>query len=80
MPKGKLYKLKLATQEVECQIESIEKVIDASTLETISRKQNEMFVGRHEVAELTFAREGPIAFDVHADIVPTGRFVHRGRL
>src|SRR4029077_4098113 len=73
--KGKAYKLKLATQEVECQIESIEKVIDASTLETVSRKQNEMFVGRHEVAELTLHTRKPIAFDVHADIVPTGRFV-----
>ena len=73
--KGKAYKLKLATQEVECQIEAIEKVIDASTLETVSRKQNELFVGRYEVAELTLHTKAPIAFDVHADIVPTGRFV-----
>jgi bifunctional enzyme CysN/CysC len=73
--KGKTYKLKLATQEVECHIESIDKVIDASTLETVSRKQNEIFVGRHEVAELTLHTRKPIAFDVHAEIVPTGRFV-----
>jgi bifunctional enzyme CysN/CysC len=73
--KGKAYKLKLATQEVECQIESIEKVIDASTLETVSRKHNELFVGRHEVAELTLHTKRPVAFDVHADIAPTGRFV-----
>ena len=73
--KGKTYKLKLATQEVDCHIESIAKVIDASTLETVSRKQNELFVGRHEVAELTLHTRKPIAFDVHADIVPTGRFV-----
>jgi bifunctional enzyme CysN/CysC len=73
--KGKLYKLKLATQEVECEIESIEKVIDASTLETISRSHDEIFVGRHEVAELTIHTKRPVAFDVHADIVPTGRFV-----
>jgi bifunctional enzyme CysN/CysC len=73
--KGKYYKLKLATQEVDCQIEAIEKVIDASTLETVSRKQNELFVGRYEVAELTLHTKAPIAFDVHADIVPTGRFV-----
>ena len=33
--KGKTYKLKLATQEVECTIESIDKVIDASTLATV---------------------------------------------
>jgi bifunctional enzyme CysN/CysC len=73
--KGKTYKLKLATQEVDCSIQSIEKVIDASTLETVSRRENEMFVGRHEVAELTLHTKKPIAFDIHADIVPTGRFV-----
>src|SRR6266404_3358486 len=73
--KGKTYKLKLATQEVECTIESIQRVIDASTLETVSRKENEIFVGRHEVAELTLHTRKPLAFDVHADIVPTGRFV-----
>ena len=73
--KNKAYKLKLATQEVECQIEAIEKVIDASTLETVSRKQNELFVGRYEVAELTLHTKSPIAFDVHAEIIPTGRFV-----
>jgi bifunctional enzyme CysN/CysC len=73
--KGKTYKLKLATQEAECEIESIEKVIDASTLETISRSHNEIFVGRHEVAELTIRTKRPVAFDIHAEIIPTGRFV-----
>jgi bifunctional enzyme CysN/CysC len=73
--KGKIYKLKLATQEVECGIESIEKVIDASTLETISRAHNEIFVGRHEVAELTIRTKRPVAFDAHSEIIPTGRFV-----
>jgi bifunctional enzyme CysN/CysC len=73
--KGKLYKLKLATQEVDCEIESIDKVIDASTLETVSRKEKEIFVGRHEVAELTLRMKRPVAFDAHSEIVPTGRFV-----
>jgi bifunctional enzyme CysN/CysC len=73
--KGRPYKLKLATQEVECSIESIEKVIDASTLETVHRAEGEVFVGRHEVAELCLRTKKSIAFDVHADIVPTGRFV-----
>jgi bifunctional enzyme CysN/CysC len=73
--KGKNYKLKLATQEVECHIESIQKVIDASTLGTISRSDDDSFVGRHEVAELTLHTRRPIAFDAHADIAPTGRFV-----
>ena len=73
--KGKSYKLKLATQEVECTIDSIEKVIDASTLDPVIRPENEQCVGRHEVAELTLHTKRPIAFDIHADIAPTGRFV-----
>jgi bifunctional enzyme CysN/CysC len=71
--KGKTYKLKLATQEVECQIDSIERVIDSSNLETIQRA--EAFVGRNEVAELTLSARRPVAFDIHAEIVSTGRFV-----
>jgi len=73
--KGRSYKLKLATQEVECFIESVDKVIDASSLATISRNESELFVGRHEVAELTLHTKKPLAFDVHADIAPLGRFV-----
>jgi bifunctional enzyme CysN/CysC len=70
---GKAYKLKLATQEVECAIDSLERVIDSSTLETISRA--EPFVGRNEVAELTLRTKRPVAFDIHAEIIATGRFV-----
>jgi bifunctional enzyme CysN/CysC len=73
--KGKPYKLKLATQEVECQIDDIEKIIDASTLETIHREGKELAVGRHEVAELTLRTKRPVAFDAHSEIIPTGRFV-----
>ncbi|HWD18468.1 MAG TPA: adenylyl-sulfate kinase, partial [Verrucomicrobiae bacterium] len=71
--KGKTYKLKLATQEVECEIDAIERVIDSSTLETINGQNT--FVGRNEVAELTLHTRRPVAFDVHADIIATGRFV-----
>lgn len=73
--KGKLYRLKLTTQEVECEIDSIDRVIDSSTLETVSRREKEIFVGRNEVAELHIKTRRPVAFDVHADIVSTGRFV-----
>jgi bifunctional enzyme CysN/CysC len=73
--KGKLYKLKLATQEVDCEIDAIDRVIDSSTLETISRKEKELFIGRNEVAELTIRTRRPVAFDTHSEIVPTGRFV-----
>jgi bifunctional enzyme CysN/CysC len=73
--KGKTYKLKLATREADCTIASIEKVIDASTLAAVPRDEAEPFVGRHEVAELTIHTKKPIAFDVHSDIAPMGRFV-----
>ena len=73
--KSKSYKLKLASQEIECEIDSIERLIDSSTLETISRKDDSVFVGRNEVAELTLRTKRPVVFDVHSDIIPTGRFV-----
>jgi len=71
--KGRSYKLKLATQEVECEIESIERLIDSSTLETIQPAEPQ--VGRNEVAELYLRTRRPVAFDVHSEIIATGRFV-----
>lgn len=72
--KGRKYKLKLATQEVECEMDDLQKVIDASTLAVISRG-NEKFVGRDEVGELTLRTRKPVAFDAVTEIVPMGRFV-----
>jgi bifunctional enzyme CysN/CysC len=73
--RNRKYKLKLATQEVECEIDTIQKVIDASTLADISRPGDELHVGRHEVAELTLHTRKPLAFDTINEVVPTGRFV-----
>ncbi|HVY68629.1 MAG TPA: adenylyl-sulfate kinase [Verrucomicrobiae bacterium] len=73
--KGKRYKLKLATQEAECEIDKLERVIDASTLETVKRDSGEQQIGRHEVGELTIKTKKPVAFDAINEIVPTGRFV-----
>jgi bifunctional enzyme CysN/CysC len=73
--RGKKYKLKLATQEVECEIDAIGKVIDSSTLGEISRGPDEEFVGRQEVGELTIRTRKPVAFDAFSEVVPTGRFV-----
>ena len=73
--KGKRYKLKLATQEVECEIDQLDKVIDASTLNDVVRDGTERSIGRHEVGELTIKTRRPMAFDAIDEIVPTGRFV-----
>jgi len=70
---GKKYKLKLTTQEVECEIKSIEKVIDASTLVQAAEKR--AFLLRNDVAEIVLRARFPVALDVHDSIVETGRFV-----
>jgi bifunctional enzyme CysN/CysC len=73
--KGRNYKLKLATQEVECSIEAIGQVIDSSTLDVIPRDEKESFVARYEVADLSLHTLKPIVFDLHTHIAPLGRFV-----
>jgi bifunctional enzyme CysN/CysC len=73
--KGKTYRVKLLAQEVDCEIDSIEKVLDASTLETIQRDGDKAHVARFEIAELYLRTKRPIAFDAHSEIITTGRFV-----
>jgi bifunctional enzyme CysN/CysC len=73
--KGRCYTLKLATQEVECEIENIDQVIDASTLEAIPGTEGERSVGRDEVADLSLRTQRPMAFDAYSEIMATGRFV-----
>jgi bifunctional enzyme CysN/CysC len=72
---GRKYRLKLATQEAECQIEKLERVIDAATLQTVERPGTESYVGRYEAAELTLRTKKPVAFDAINEVVATGRFV-----
>ncbi|HEX3443264.1 MAG TPA: adenylyl-sulfate kinase, partial [Chthoniobacterales bacterium] len=67
------YKVKLLTQEVECQVASIDRVIDASSLETTSSIRRS--VGRNEVAEITVQTRGPIVLDNYDRLPASGRFV-----
>ena len=74
--KGRLYKLKLATQEVDCEIESVQKVIDASSLEThLPRAQRNLCRAARGRRTGPAHQAWPVAFDAHAEIVATGRFV-----
>lgn len=70
--KGKKYKIKIATQETECEIFSINKVVDASTLETIN---NSDVVKRNDVAEITIKTKQATCFDEFKHLQNTGRFV-----
>lgn len=70
--KKKEYKLKLATQEVECEIYAINKVIDATTLENI---ENASQAKTNDVAEVTIKTKRSICFDEFKNNQNTGRFV-----
>ena len=69
---NKKYKLKLATQEVEAQVESIVRTIDAASLES-KTQANELKL--NDVAEVIIKLKNEIAFDVFRDFQATGRFV-----
>jgi len=70
---GKKYKLKLTTQEVECEVASIQKIIDASTLGEVAVGRG--YIAKNDVAEITLQTKYPVAFDNHNRIPESGRFV-----
>ncbi len=73
LAKGAKLLLKLTTQEVECAVSSIIKVINSSTLEEVSTKSHE--VAKNEVAEVVITTKKPVVFDTFDEIAETGRFV-----
>jgi bifunctional enzyme CysN/CysC len=69
---GRKYQLRIATREVEMELESIIGIIDASTLGQVAMKRR---VERNDVAEVIIRTRKAIAFDRYADVDATGRFV-----
>ncbi|MDA8229264.1 MAG: GTP-binding protein [Desulfitobacterium hafniense] len=70
--KGNKYKLKLVTQEVECEILLIDKVIDATTLAALEGASE---VKTNDVAEVTIKTKQELSFDEFKNNQNTGRFV-----
>ena len=70
---AKKYKIKLLTQEIECQLASIDRVIDASTLEASAAIRRT--VEKNEVAEVTIQSRGPLVMDNYDRLQTSGRFV-----
>jgi bifunctional enzyme CysN/CysC len=70
---GRPYDLRLATQEMKCQVVSIEEVMDSSSLETKVDKREQL--ERNEVGRLTIQTRGPLVIDNHDRIPKLGRFV-----
>ncbi len=74
LQKGKSYKLKLTTQEIDCVLESVDRVVDASTLQQANNGHNGA-VNRYEVGDVTLHTVKPVVFDLHEEIPALGRFV-----
>jgi bifunctional enzyme CysN/CysC len=70
---GHLYSLRLATQDVKCEVVSIERVMDSSTLETKSDGREQL--ERNEIGTLTIQTRAPLVIDNHDRIPNLGRFV-----
>lgn len=68
---GRPYLLRLGTARVPAQVERVERVMDAASLDTTDGHE----VPRHAVAEVVLALARPLACDVHGALAPTGRFV-----
>jgi bifunctional enzyme CysN/CysC len=71
--KAAQYVLRLATQEVKCQVVGIEQVMDSATL-SISSSASEI-VRRNEVGRVTLQTRSPLVFDNHDRVPSLGRFV-----
>lgn len=70
--KNKKYKVKLTTQESECEIESILRVVDASSLNS-SDEVNKVVL--NDVAEVIIKTKESLVFDSFSESNITGRFV-----
>jgi bifunctional enzyme CysN/CysC len=70
---GHLYDLRLATQDVKCEIVSIDGVMDSSTLEATKNKRHHL--DRNEVGRLTIQTRAPLVIDNHDRLPKLGRFV-----
>jgi bifunctional enzyme CysN/CysC len=70
---SQLYTARLATQEVKCQIVSLDEVMDSSSLERTPTKADQL--ARNEVGRLTIQTRAPIVLDNYDRLPPLGRFV-----
>ena len=67
-----LYTARLATQEVRCQIASIDEVMDSASLARGGASEQ---LARNEVGRLTIQTRAPVVLDNHDRIPNLGRFV-----
>ena len=73
LQKGQPYRIKLATQELDAEIVHIERIIDASTLDTVTSARDH--IAKNDVAEVTLQSRGALVMDNHDRNPLLGRFV-----
>lgn len=69
---GRRYTLRLTTQEADCEITAIDRVVDAATLEPRPGADD---VCGHDVADLRLQTRRPLVFDTYQRVPTFGRFV-----
>ena len=69
---GARLRLKLATQNVDCEVASIDRVLDASQATV---REGAATVAKNDVAEITLQMRTPLVMDNHDRVAATGRFV-----
>ena len=70
---GARYRLKLVTQNVECEVVAVGSVIDAAKLDAGPTRRAELRA--NEVGEVTLQTRAPLVFDNHDRIPAIGRFI-----
>jgi len=70
---GQRFKLRLATQELDAEVVAIDRIIDASTLETVA--DGRTHIARNDVAEVLIQTRGALVMDNHDQNPILGRFV-----
>ena len=70
---GARYRLKLVTQNVECQVVALGPVIDVATLDPAASERTELRI--NEVGDVTLQTRAPLVLDNHERVPTMGRFI-----
>jgi bifunctional enzyme CysN/CysC len=70
---GAHYRLKLVTQNVECQVVALGQVIDVATLDAAASERTELRI--NEVGDVTLQTRAPLVLDNHECVPTMGRFI-----
>ncbi len=70
---GARYRLKLVTQNVQCEIVALGNVTDVATLDCVATDRSELRI--NEVGEVTLQTRSPLVFDNHDRVPALGRFI-----